>query len=551
MLPKSKNLEPPINPINGESIFQAYLNKGEKLKKKKIPIGEQDFESLINNGSFYLDKTKKIYELLESNVKYNFMSRPRRFSKSLMLSVIKYLFLGKKELFNNLFIYDKWKFDRYPVLYLSFAGYSKEKDLKEYIKKFGNIYLDNDEMTIEDFQYFDLGLIIKAIRQKTGKTVVVLIDEYDKPILVHLKDIYEAEKIRNFFSGFYASVKDSSANIRFFFITGLTKLMKMNIFSVLNNLDDISFEEEYSDLIGYTQKEVENNFSFELQEIAQKYNTEYNFFLEKIKNKYNGYNFGNNNLLYNPWDINNLIKKKKIKNYWADTGIPGSISDFIQENPFDIQDIISKIRASELILKEMDLRVHNLNNLRPEVLFFNSGYLTFTENETDYYYLRFPNQETEEVMTDYFLNLSLKRKYNISDWKKVSEKLVKGVLDKNDELIKISIKELIYNILSNISYDWINKNPEGWLKTMVGIAMKMNNIFYVAENQNIMGRTDLHVSINDCFYILEIKVDDNAHNCIKQIEEQYEPAYQDKFKKIVKIGINWNRKRKEIDAIVC
>jgi len=524
-------------------------------KIKKIPIGEQDFESLIHEGYFYLDKTNKLYELLDSGVKYLFLSRPRRFGKSLMLSVLKYLFLGKKELFKGLFIYDKWKFNQYPVLYLSFAGYSKEKDLQTYIKNFCTLFIDDHEVPIDDFQYFDMGLIIKKIKQNTDKPVVVLIDEYDKPILSHLKDIHEAEAIRNFFSSFYASVKDSSAHIKLFFLTGLTKLMKMSIFSVLNNLDDISFEESYSDLIGYTHKEVESNFSDELKDIAKKYYMDYQQFLEKMKYKYNGYNFGNNkDLLYNPWDINNLIKKKKIKNYWADTGIPGAISDYIEENPFEIQDIIDKIRTNELIVKEMDLRVHHLKNLRPEVLFFNSGYLTYKESSNDheheYYYLRFPNHETEEVMIDYFLNLSLHKKYHISDWTKVSTILTQGVFKKDRELIKQSIEELIYSILSNTPYDWLSRNPEGWLKTMIGIAFKMKNTYYAAENQSIIGRTDLHIPSHNKIYILEIKVDSKVSNCIQQIENQYESAYEKHFKRIIKVGINWNRNQSKIDVII-
>jgi len=275
--------------------------------QKKIPIGEQDFESLISTGKFYLDKTNKIFELLDSGSKYNFLSRPRRFGKSLMLSVIKNLFLGKKELFKGLFIEHKWFFDPSPIIYLSFASYSENWDLTEYIKSNGNVYIENHITKIKNFEHFDLGFIVEQIFKQTGKPVVVLIDEYDKPILVHLKTIDKAEQIRIFFSNFYAPIKDNDSCIRFFFLTGLTKLMKMSIFSVLNNLDDITLEETYSDLIGYTHKEVQQNFSKELSSISEKYSVEYDQFIEKMKNEYNGYNFGSNELIYNPWDINNLI----------------------------------------------------------------------------------------------------------------------------------------------------------------------------------------------------------------------------------------------------
>jgi len=519
---------------------------------KKIPIGEQDFESLIKNGKFYLDKTNKIYELLQIGSKYNFFSRPRRFGKSLMLSVMKNILLGKKELFKGLFIYDKWDFEQFPVMYISLAGYSKDKDLKEHIKNYGKIYFDNKEKLINDFRFFDLGLILRQVSQSTGKQVVVLIDEYDKPVLANLQNYKIAEEIRIFFSDFYSTIKDSDEYIKLFFLTGLTKLMKMNIFSVLNNLDDISFDRRFCDLIGYTQEEVENNFSEEIEIIAELYNMKYRQFLEEIKTEYNGFNFGGNKLLYNPWDINNFITKQRLGYYWADTGIPGSIRDFVHTTPVDIKVLIDKVRVNKLVVSEMDLKVHDLNKLKPEVLLFNAGYLTINKEDERKrrYKLKFPNNETEQVMMEYFLDLSLNKKYNTYDWEQASEKIISGIFGKNQKLIQKGISYLINNVLEHIAYDWLNENPEGWLKTMVGIAIIMNNVYYVAENQNIIGRNDLHIPKDKTVYILELKINENADSCIKQIEKKYEANYQQNFQEIVKIGINWNRNKNEVQVIV-
>ncbi|MBF0200681.1 MAG: AAA family ATPase [Desulfamplus sp.] len=197
---------------------------------KKFPMGTQDFETLKRNSEFYLDKTPQLYSFLESGGRYNFLSRPRRFGKSLMLSVLKSIFLGKKELFEGLYIYDKLDFKKFPVLYLSFAGISRNDDLKKYIEHNGRVYINSKKIQIKDFSYFNLGVILEEASQKAGQPVAVLIDEYDKPILVHLKNIEKAEGIRDFFQGFYAPVKDSDPYIHFFMLTGLTKLMKMNIF---------------------------------------------------------------------------------------------------------------------------------------------------------------------------------------------------------------------------------------------------------------------------------------------------------------------------------
>jgi hypothetical protein len=523
-----------------------------KKNKKKLPIGTQHFEALKRYNEFYLDKTRQILTIINQN-RYNFLSRPRRFGKSLTLSVMKNLFLSKKELFTDLYIYDKWNFNPHPVIELSLAGYSKDYDLLTYIKNRGQVYYnDNQIKKFYDFKLLNLGEIIENVSNETKKQVVCLIDEYDKPILTHLNDFAKAEEVRNFFSGFYSLVKDNDCHIRFFFITGLTKLMKMNIFSALNNLEDISFDADTSDLIGYTQQEVEDNFSEELQEIAQKHNKEYHQFLMEVKNEYNGYNFGGQELLYNPWDINSLIKKRKIKSYWADSGIPGAISDYMKESPVDIQRIVDSVREDTLKIKEMHIRVHKLENLRPEVLFFNAGYLTVKEETSDHYKLKFPNNETEQVMMDYFLDLSLCKKYDINNWEKVSDKIVSGIFSKDPQCIQEGVETLIYDVLANIPYDWVNKNPEGWLKSMIGVAIRMNNLYYIGENQNIIGRTDMHIPKEDCVYVLELKANAKASDAVKQIEEKYEQAYRKHFKEIVKIGINWTRKegQKAVEVIV-
>ena len=544
---------------NGDVIFRASfniihnsINTPMKKIKKKLPIGTQNFEVLKQYNEFYLDKTRQILEIIMHN-RYSFLSRPRRFGKSLTLSVMKNIFLGKKELFKDLYIYDKWNFETHPVITLSLAGYSKDDDLVMYIKNQGQVYYnDNQIKKFYDFEQLNLGSIIENISNETNKQVVCLIDEYDKPILSHLNDLDKAEEIRNFFSAFYALIKDNDQHIRFFFITGLTKLMKMNIFSSLNNLEDISFDEDTSDLIGYTQKEVEDNFSEELQEIAQQSNREYHQFLEAVKNEYNGYNFGGPDLLYNPWDINNLIKKRKIKSYWADSGIPGAINDYIKTSPVDIQRIIDSVREDTLKIKEMHIRVHNLLNLRPEVLFFYAGYLTVKEETSSYYKLKFPNNETEQVVMDYFLDLTFNNKFDIDNWEKVSAKIVSGILNKDQQCIQQGVEELIYTVLADIPYDWANKNPEGWLKSMIGVAIRMNKIYFISENQNIIGRTDMHIPKDDCVYVLEFKTNAKATDAINQIEEKYEQVYKKFFKEIVKIGINWTRKegKKNVDVIV-
>ena len=519
-------------------------------ERKKFPIGTQDFEVLKRNSEFYLDKTKQLHSFLKDGGRYNFFSRPRRFGKSLMLSVLKNFFLGNKELFEGLYIGDKFEYQKFPVLYLSFAGFSNQDDLKKYIEYNGRVHINGKEIKIKDFHYFNMGVILEEASQKAGQPVVVLVDEYDKPILTHLRNTQKAEEVRDFFQGFYAPVKDSDLYIQFFMLTGLTKLMKMSIFSELNNLDDISFIGKHTDLIGYTQKEVEDNFSKEIAVIAQKQNKEVHEVLQRMKEEYNGFNFGGKKL-YNPWDINCFIKNEAFGKYWSDTGIPSAISHYVKSNTISVQKMIDQERDNRLLIDELDLRVQDLNTLTPEVLFFNAGYLTIKEKtERNEYYLKFPNKETEDVMLKYFLKLLLKENYNLRDWQDVSQRITLGIFEQDSNMIQQGVQDLIYRNCAEIPYEWHNRNPEGWLKSMVGVAIRMNNIYYIGENQNIIGRTDLHIPKDETVYVLEFKVNQNVDEAIAQIEKKYEQSYQNSFAKIVKIGINWDKEKQTTEVLI-
>lgn len=519
-------------------------------ERKKFPIGTQDFETLKRNSEFYLDKTPQLHAFLESGGRYCFFSRPRRFGKSLMLSVLKNLFLGKKELFEGLYIHDKHAFKKFPVLYLSFAGFSAGSDLESHIKNKGRVFIDDEMIKLRDFHYFDIGEILEETSQKAGAPVVVLVDEYDKPILTHLKNTRKAEGVRDFFQGFYAPVKDSDPYIHFFMLTGLTKLMKMSIFSELNNLDDISFIGKHTDLIGYTQKEVEDHFSEEIVAIAKKQNREVQEVLQRMKEEYNGFNFGGEKL-YNPWDINSFIKNEAFGKYWSDTGIPSAISHYAKSDAVNVQQLIDRERENRLLVDELDLRVQNLDNLTPEVLFFNAGYLTIKEKtERNEYYLKFPNKETEEVMLKYFLKLLLKENYYLRDWNDVSKKITSGIFELDSVGIAQGVHQLIYRNCAEIPYDWHNRNPEGWLKSMVGVAIRMNDTHYIAENQNIVGRTDLHIPKENTVYVLEFKVNESAAVAITQIEKEYEKSYRNHFAEVAKIGINWDKENRNVEVCI-
>jgi len=324
----------------------------------------------------------------------------------------------------------------------------------------------------------------------------------------------------------------------------------MSVFSVLNNLDDITFKGGHLDLIGYTQEEMESNFTLEIKEIAKEKNLSYEKLVEKLKIDYNGFNFGDDSLkLYNPWDINNFFVKKQFGYYWADTGIPSAVRNYIKDSSTNIQEMFEKVKNNELMITETELRVQDLSKLKIEILFLNSGYLTIKKVIEDrFYLLNFPNKETETVMGEYFLSLAYQESVNLYKWRETSDKIVNAIFNKDKESLQSSIHFLIYDILSTTPYDWLNKNPEGWFKTLLGVAIRMNSIYYWPETQNIKGRIDFHIPKDNTIYVLEVKINESTKKAIAQIDEKYTEQYKDLYQHIVKIGVNWNKKRKKVEV---
>ena len=377
--------------------------------KKKIPIWIQDFRELIIGGYFYVDKTKIINSIINSIIKsnkYYFLSRPRRFWKSLTLSTMKYLFMWKKELFKNTWIYPRWDFETTnPVLYISFAGYTVDKNIKEYIRRYLIVYIDDKEYTLSDYDNkYELDYILKKVYEQTWKQIAIIVDEYDKAVLVNLTNVEVAEEMRRFFTSFYSWIKDSEQYIKLFMLTGLTKILKMNVFSVLNNLEDISYSPITYDLIWYTQKEIETNFFEEINEIMINEWTSNDEVINRIKINYNWYNFWKkDDTIYNPRNINNLFLKKIFSFYWADTWIPSAILYYVDRHSINIKELVEWVNNSELIVDEVSFKLEDLNNINIPVLFTNAWYLTVSEYQNNEYTLWYPNKETERVMTNFFL----------------------------------------------------------------------------------------------------------------------------------------------------
>ena len=350
---------------------------------KKLPIGISDFKNIITGNYVYVDKTKYIYELL-SNSKYVFLSRPRRFGKSLLLSTIEYLYEGQRELFKGLYIEDKWDWnEKYPVIRVDFGEIQtlNKHLLEEQIYSVILRYSEKYDYEIKEnlSVYINWKLLIEHISEKTKKQVVILVDEYDKPIL-DLIDKEEVYEIREMLKAFYSVLKALDRYIRFVLVTGVSKFAKVSLFSGLNQLKDISLDKKYGNICGYTQDELEYYFKEYLKDVN----------LEEVKEWYNGYNFLGSKV-YNPFDVLLYLDKKEIRNYWYETGRTEFLFKIIKQKNFDLPYLYKRYYTEE-ILEKFDIEYISI-----EALMFQTGYLTIKEIEKigarEVYTLDYPNRK--------------------------------------------------------------------------------------------------------------------------------------------------------------
>jgi hypothetical protein len=498
---------------------------------KKLGIGISDFKELINGNYIYVDKTEYIYKLIDQG-KYYFLSRPRRFGKSLLISTIEYLFKGEKELYKGLYIQDKWKWEEiYPVIRIDFGDTQVknerelQKELKAIIVETGREYnyKYNEKYTINR----NLRLLIEGIYEESKKQVVILIDEYDKPILDNIDRKEEVERIRETLKGFYTTLKGLDRYIKFVLVTGVSKFAKVSLFSGLNQLKDISLDLRYGNICGYTQGELEKYFKEYLEGVN----------LEEVKEWYNGYNFLGEKL-YNPFDILLYLDSKRFDNYWYKTGIPSFLIKLIKEREYDVSELDNKI------VKKNVLEKFDLEEIRIEALMFQTGYLTIKEEyNKEYgqeYKLGFPNKEVRISFNDDILPLVLKDdiRENIAD--KIIEILKKEEIEKLRQQVEI--------LISNISY--VHYKGESSYLIAIFSLLYSTGLNVITEDNTDKGRIDLTILINrSIVYVMEFKVIQDEKEKGKAIDQILQKEYYKKYlnyEKIYLIGIEFDKTKKQI-----
>ena len=506
----------------------------------KLPIGIQDFRKIREGGLLYIDKTKQIHSILEGG-DYFFLSRPRRFGKSLLLSTMRALYEGKKELFKGLWIEDKWDWDRqYPVIHIQFASQGiRTLGLEEAITTMIN-HLAKYELNVDlesksyDTQFKEL--IYKVAKKSPTGKAVILIDEYDKPIIDYFDDLPQAKENRQVLKNFYSVLKDSDPYLELVFITGVSRFAKTSIFSDLNNLQNLTMDFAAVDLTGITYQEVETHFKKRLEEFAGRKQCSYDEMVAELKYWYNGYSWDGETMVYNPFSLLSYMRSGQFSNYWFETGTPTFLVKAMQErNLYKID----KTEAPDSVLDGYDLE--NINTL---TILFQAGYLTVSKKfEFGIYELGYPNNEVRMSLEERLLNA-----YAHDDLGKgrvqalhISKALQKGDIE---EMVRI-----VNTVFSTIPSNLWQKDNEAFYHALIHLTFSLVGVFVQSEINSSNGRLDAKVETDDTIYILEFKLDKTAEAALEQIrEKQYFQPYLNSDKQRVGIGVNFSTATKEVEG---
>ncbi|ACN99243.1 conserved protein, with A weak D-galactarate dehydratase/altronate hydrolase domain [Sulfurihydrogenibium azorense Az-Fu1] len=504
---------------------------------KKLPIGISSLEKLRRENCYYVDKTHFVEKLVNKGNQF-FLSRPRRFGKSLFVDTLKQAFLGNKQLFEGLYLENNWDWSKkYPVIHIDFGGRNikditiLKKWIIEQLKEHLNFYSIEIEEE-EDYGFLFRSIILK-LYQEYKNPVVVLVDEYDKPILDNIENTEKAIEIREILKDFYSVLKASDQYLKFVFLTGVSRFSKVSIFSGLNQLQDITLSPTFATICGYTQSELETVFKDRLEGVN----------LEELKYWYNGYNWLGEKV-YNPFDVLLFLSEKIFRPYWFETGTPTFLMKLILNNKVFLPKL-EEIKANDEILANLDV-----DFLKIENLLFQTGYLTIRETKKlglrTIYILTYPNFEVKSSFNNFFLSDILP---SVSDKEDAQNSIVEAIEENDLEKIKTAL----HSFFASIPNDWYRKNDldsyEGFYASVVYALFTGSGLNTKAEDTTNIGKIDLTVFYQDRAYIVEFKVvekeaEKRALNQIK--EKKYYEKYIGSYKEIYLVGIEFSKEKRNI-----
>lgn len=506
----------------------------------KYPIGIQNFEKLRQDGYLYIDKTGLVYSLVQTSNCY-FLSRPRRFGKSLLISILEAYFLGKKELFKGLAIEKlEQEWTVHPVLHLdlNIEKYDSIDNLTDILnvnlKLWEQTYGSNDAETSVSLRF--AGIIRRAYKQ-TGRRVVVLVDEYDKPLLQSIGNKALQEEFRNTLKPFYGVLKSLDGCIRFALLTGVTKFGKVSVFSDLNNLDDISMNNQYATLCGITEKEIHTNIEEGIWSLASAQNLSYEETCVKLKEMYDGYHFTSDSEgIYNPFSLFNALKNKTFGNYWFETGTPTYLVELLKRNRYNLKDMTETVSSADV-----------LNSIygddEPIPVIYQSGYLTIKGYNPRFktYRLGFPNKEVEEGFMNFLIPYytPIKKEKTAFSIENFVEEIERGDID--------SFFRRLQSFFADTPYELV-RDRELHYQNVLFIVFKLIGLYVKAEYHTSQGRIDLALQTDKYIYVMEFKLEGSAEEALRQIEEkQYALPFASDKRQVFQIGINFSSQTRNIE----
>ena len=505
------------------------------------PIGIQNFEKIRQDGFVYVDKTAQIYNLAATG-DYYFLSRPRRFGKSLLVSTMEAYFQGRKELFKGLAIEKLEKnWTASPVLHLDLTGsrYTSVADLDGKL----NQHLLSWESRFGVTEVFEepatrFSAVIEAAYRMTGQKVVILIDEYDKPVVDNIDNQDLMDSFRRELQGFYSVIKNKDGFIRFAFLTGVTKLGKMSVFSSLNNLMDISMDSEYSDICGVSEDELKSYFNGSVEELAEKNRISKEGCYAKLKSMYDGYHFSEDAPgVYNPFSLLNTFKTGKFRMYWFETGTPTFLVRYLKQGQYNLDNISKDDIPADALTGT------NYVNPEPITLMYQTGYLTISGYDSRFntYNLDYPNEEVKSG----FLN-SLSQLY--------APALIQGEFSVVRFIRDIergdveSFMTRFTSFLSGNDYE-IQGDLELYFQNTMSVMLKMMGLYVKTEYHTSRGRIDIIFDTDRYVYIIELKRDQSPEIALRQIEEKgYDKPFLSSGKQIIRLGINFSSETRTVDG---